>query len=282
MISTYREWKIEGISALSGNVGVEKTTENALKIVDAIGLNAEVFKGASRPLVRKAHAAYKIHGYDGLGDSTIKYYSHKLSEEYGPLAMINAAKRNSDMWILATGPLTDIAIAIILEPNFPKIIKGLVIMGGAYHLNTYGVGNITENSEFNIWADPEAANIVLRSFEGATLVGLDITANPSVWINRDEIFKLKKTTRSIILHDITRKYINAYGAFIPHDPVAAYYLVEPGNFKTKKYCVKINRGRMRGMTSIFSLSDNCKAANIVTDIDAKSFKSAFFNAMETE
>lgn len=281
MISAYNQWKIVGINALSGNVEVEKTTENALKIVEAIGVDTEVFKGASRPLVKEAHAAYSVHGHDGLGDSSLKCQSHKLSEEYGPIAMINAARKNKDMWILATGPLTDIAIAVILEPNFPKMIGRLVIMGGAYNLNPYGVGNVTKHSEFNIWADPEAADIVLRSFEGAVLIGLDITADPKVWISRDEILKLKKTTRSVILDAITRKFISTYGAFIPHDPVAAYYILEPESFKTEKYCIKVNTGKFRGMTSVYNSAVNCKAVNVATDIDAKSFKNAFLKAMET-
>ncbi|MGC8662122.1 MAG: nucleoside hydrolase [Nitrososphaeria archaeon] len=281
MISAHHQWKIAGITALSGNVEVEKTTQNALKIAEAIGVDTEVFKGASRPLVKEAHAAYNVHGHDGLGDSALKCHSHKLSEEYGPIAMIDAARKNRDMWILATGPLTDIAIATILEPSFPKMIGGLVVMGGAYHLNPYGAGNVTRHSEFNIWADPEAADIVFRSFEGAVLIGLDITADPKIWISKDEIAGLKKTARSVILDVITRKFISAYGAFIPHDPVAAYYILEPESFKTQKYCVKVNTSKFRGMTSVHSISDNCKAVNVATHIDAKSFKSAFLKAMET-
>ncbi len=283
MISAYNnKWKIAGISALSGNVEVEKTAENALKIADIIGLECDVYKGASRPLIKKAHAAYKIHGRDGLGDSQLKHFSKRLSDEYGPVAMIKAAKKYVNIWVLATGPLTDIAIATILEPNFPKMIGGLVVMGGAFNLNKYGGGNQTRYAEFNIWADPEAADIVFKSYKYATIIGLDVTANPQTWIKREEIVNLKKTRRSGVLHEITKHHIDAYGAFVPHDPIAAYYLIEPDNFETEEHCIKVNLSRPRGRTSIIEPLDDCNKVKIATYVNSKSFKGSFFNAMETE
>jgi len=283
MISAYdNKWKIAGISAVYGNVEVEKTAQNALKIADIIGLKCDVFKGASRPLSKDARAAYRVHGMDGLGNSQLKLPSKALSDEYGPIAMIKAAKKYNNMWVLATGPLTDIAIATILEPNFPKIIGGLAVMGGAYNLNEYGVGNQTKYAEFNIWSDPEAADIVFKSFKGAAFIGLDITANPQTWIKWEEIINLKKTGRSEILKKITRHHIEAYGAFIPHDPVAAYYLIDPNNFTMEAHCVEVSLNRPRGRTSIIESQGNCNEVKIATHLNSKSFKSSFFKAMEKE
>lgn len=278
MISAHPEWKIEGIAAVSGNVEVEKGAENALKIVDAIGIDSEVFRGASRPLVKEAHFAYGVHGRDGLGGIALNRGARKLSDQYGPIAMIEAARKNSKMRVLATGPLTNIAITAILEPDFPGMIGGLVIMGGAYNLSKYGKGNVTKHSEFNIWADPEAAAMVFSLFRDAAVIGLDITADPRVWISRDEIEKLRQTKRSAILRGMTRKFVNSYGAFVPHDPIAAYYLLDPGSFKTERHCIEVSTGRFRGMTTACACPD--KLENIATSLDAGSFRSAFLKAME--
>jgi len=281
MLSAFSELEIMGISTVSGNVEVEKTTANAMKIVEALELNVEVFKGASRPLAKRARHAYIVHGKDGLGDTNLELHNTKsLSNKYGPIAMIESAKENKDLWLLATGPLTNLAIATILEPDFPKMLKGLVVMGGAFNLTKYGVGNVTRFAEFNIWFDPEAAKIVSTSFDNATFIGLDVTANPKVWISKNEIDNLKETKRSSILRKIVKNYIKSYDSFVPHDPIAAYYLINPESFQIEDHCIKVKTGRFRGMTTVDNYSENCKKSRIATDVDADLFKNAFLKSME--
>lgn len=280
MLSVFTEWEIMGISTVSGNVEVEKTTVNAIKIVDALGLDVGVFKGASRPLAKRAQHAYRVHGKDGLGDIDLECHTKSLSNKYGPIAMIDSAKENKDLWLLATGPLTNVSIATILEPDFPKMIKGLVVMGGAFNLNRFGVGNVTRFAEFNIWFDPEAAKIVSRSFDNAVFIGLDVTANPRVWISKNGINNLKEAKRSSVLRSIVKKYIKSYGAFVPHDPIAAYYLINPESFQIEEHCIKVNTGRFRGMTSVGNYSENCTKSRIATGVDAVMFKNAFLKSME--
>lgn len=280
MLSAFAEWEIMGISTVSGNVEVEKTAANAMKIVEALELNVEVFKGASRPLVKRAHHAYRVHGKDGLGDIDLEFHTKSLSNKYGPIAMIESAKENKDLWLLATGPLTNVSIATILEPDFPKMLKGLVVMGGAFNLSKYGVGNITRFAEFNMWFDPEAAKIVSRSFDNVTFIGLDVTANPKVWISKNEIDNLKEAKRSSILRSIVKKYIKSYGSFVPHDPIAAYYLINPESFQIEEHCIKVKTGRFRGMTALDNYSEDCKKSRIATDVNTDMFKNTFLKSME--
>ncbi|MGC8665050.1 MAG: nucleoside hydrolase, partial [Nitrososphaeria archaeon] len=109
---------------------------------------------------------------------------------------------------------------------------------------------------------------------------LDVTANPKVWISKNEINNLKETKRSSVLRSIVRKYIEIYGAFVPHDPIAAYYLINPESFQIEKHCVKIKTGKFRGMTSVDNSSENCTKSSIAIDVDAAMFKNAFLKSME--
>jgi pyrimidine-specific ribonucleoside hydrolase len=163
--------EILGISTVSGNVEIEKTTENALKICDLVGLNnIEVAKGASEPLVRLRETAPSIHGESGLDGPEFPEPSRSWSDKHGSDMIISKVKQSEKpVTIVATGPLTNVALALTKRPEIKENIEEIVIMGGG----TFG--NWTPTAEFNIWADPEAAKKVFDSGLPITVMGLDIT-----------------------------------------------------------------------------------------------------------
>lgn len=165
-------WDVVGLTAVAGNVPVELTAQNAVKISTMAEKEIPVYLGASDPLYRDRRTAELVHGKNGLGDidfpSAYEVEANESAVEY----LIRASKEyGKDLEIIALGPMTNLAQAIMSDPKFAKRIKKLTFMGGAVN-----GGNATPEAEFNIYADPEAARIVFESgIDNITMVGLDVT-----------------------------------------------------------------------------------------------------------
>lgn len=169
------EIELLAASTLAGNVDVGQTTRNTLTVLDWFGATElPVHRGASRPLARPLHTAERYHGSDGLGESGLEPSQRPVGPDRGPAAMIRLARsRPGDITLVCVGPLTNLAIALNVEPSLPDLVAGLVIMGGAYHVP----GNTTPQAEFNIYCDPEAAAQVFEvaeRFKRFTAIGLDV------------------------------------------------------------------------------------------------------------
>lgn len=168
------EIELIGVSTLAGNVGVDRTTQNTLRVLDWLGAGeVPVYRGASRPLVRPIMDAVYFHGESGLGWADFPETTRTVGRYKGPAAMVRAAtERPGEVTLVAVGPLTNVAIALNVEPNLPKLLKRLVIMGGAYRVP----GNTKPWAEFNILADPEAAAQVFAApWNDCLAVGLDVS-----------------------------------------------------------------------------------------------------------
>ena len=161
------------VTTVAGNVELEHTTRNTLRVLDFIGArHIPVYRGMSRPLDRPLHNAAHIHGTDGLGGADIPEATRTVEALSAPQFLIDAARQSPEqLTFIFVGPLTNLAVAVALEPELPRLVKRLVIMGGAFRMP----GNTTATAEFNIFADPEAAAQVLAAGFNATWVGLDVT-----------------------------------------------------------------------------------------------------------
>src|SRR5690606_25044012 len=138
--------------------------------VQLAGADVPVHIGAERPLVREPrHAAY-IHGESGLDGPTLPPLTREPSAVPAVRAILDAAEARDDLWLVATGPLTNVSLALREDPDLAQRLQGISIMGGSY-----GPGNVTAAAEFNIWADPEAADEVFSSGARLVLAGLDLT-----------------------------------------------------------------------------------------------------------
>ncbi len=161
-----------GITTVAGNVALDKTTANALAVRDFTGLgDVPVTPGCAAPLVRPALDARNVHGDSGLGNATLppSQAAPRPGHAADYLAQAIAASPG-EITLIATGPLTNIALAVTRYPELVRQVGDFVIMGGSA-----GRGNVTPAAEFNILADPEAAAIVFGAGWTVTMVGLDVT-----------------------------------------------------------------------------------------------------------
>ena len=237
------ELRIRAITTVSGNVHVDKTSINVLKVLEAIGVSEiPVAKGMAKPLLRHLEVAEDFHGKDGLGDSDLPPPKLQLDKRHAvDLLLEETSAQPGKITVVATCPLTNIATALLREPRFAENVRELVIMGGAYGLTGYGYGNANAVAEFNIYVDPEAASIVFRSGIPLTCVGLDVTTDPKATLTMDLHRRIdrSKTDSAKIAARTTRQLITRYGLFHLHDPMAVAEVVDPSLFTTKKHHVDI-------------------------------------------
>jgi len=163
-----------GLSVAAGNVGLAHTTRNARTLVDLVKASTPVFAGCPTPLVRLSEedAAF-VHGHDGLGDVGFPEPKTAVADEHAALALLRLTREHAgEITLVALAPLTNLALALRLDPSLPQRVKHLVVMGGAVtgHGNTERVP-----AEFNIGFDPEAAHVVFESFPHFDLVDWELT-----------------------------------------------------------------------------------------------------------
>jgi purine nucleosidase len=165
---------VAAVCTVAGNHGIDTVTANARFLLGAFGTTrVPLHRGAAGPLTGEPVHATDIHGTDGLGDLT-RWNVPDIPEQPTPaaLALIDTARRHpGDTTLVALGPLTNLALALRLEPRLPALLDRVVVMGGAIH----GRGNLTLNAEFNTAADPAAADLVLASFPRLTLLSWETT-----------------------------------------------------------------------------------------------------------
>ena len=159
--------RLLGLTIAAGNVGLRHTVANALKLCEVAGVDVPVFAGCPVPLLHAADDAAYVHGQDGFGDTGYAPSSRTAQDEHAALAIIRLAREHAGRLLLVTlGPLTNLALAVRLDPELPSRIGRLVVMGGA----VTGQGNTSIPAEFNIAFDPEAADVVFRAFPKFELV----------------------------------------------------------------------------------------------------------------
>lgn len=159
--------RVLGITAVAGNVGVEQAARNALYTAELCGSNVPVFVGAAKPLGRAHQSADWFHGKDGLGDHGYPPPRRVAEKQPAVEAMVEIIEANPGLVLVTLGPLTNIALALQRNPGIAKKVSRCVIMGGAPCCE----GNVTPAAEYNIWCDPEAARMVIRSSLPVELVG---------------------------------------------------------------------------------------------------------------
>jgi ribosylpyrimidine nucleosidase len=230
------------VVATSGNQTIEHTLPNTRNVLSYLGRNdIPVYAGSHGPLLRKQVTGGHIHGTDGLGDIPFPVYPVKEEKERGVDAIIRLIMENpGEVTLVPTGPLTDVALAIRLEPEIIKNAKEIVCMGGSL---THG--NITPFAEFNFYADPEAARIVLSSGAPVTLAPLDVTTQITLDRKRLDAFE----THHGKAHDLFAKgmefYTNTCLHMIRecpamHDPCCIAYLLDKGIFKGEGHTLTID------------------------------------------
>ena len=245
---------IVGISTVAGNVPLDSATQTALYVRELCKSKAPIHVGADRPLMRDLETAQDVHGADGMGDIGLPVGGRKADSQDAVGALIEAAHRHAGKLELVTlGPLTNIAVALRRAPEIARQIKSCTVMGG---VSDY-VGNITPVSEFNIWVDPEAAEITLRSGLAIEMVGWDISRKYAVIDDNDAVsLRAIGTERARVAVDC-QKVLRAFNervsglkGFDLPDPIAMAVALRPAigtKRRTDHAAVIGGEGPTRGM-----------------------------------
>lgn len=243
---------VVGITTTHGNQSLEKTTLNARKSVELAGLtHIPIAKGLPRPLVNEPRYAPEIHGQSGLDGVELPEPTVELHPMHAVDFIIAMSHKYDDLILVPTGPLTNVAAALIKDPTLVDRIKGISWMGGSV---TYG--NATPAAEFNAFVDPEAANVVFNSGVPLKMFGLNVTRMASATVGRLDEIRAIGTEFARTIADLVEFYraslhnvFGLEGASI-HDPLAIAIFIKPELLTMREMNVKIElKGEhTRGMT----------------------------------
>ncbi len=242
--SKHPDIELLGVTVVAGNQTLPKTLRNTLNVCDHLGLGVPVYGGMSLPLVREQYVADDVHGESGLDGPVFGELHKKAEEKHAVNYLIDTLMASDgDITLVPVGPLTNIAMAMRLEPDIIPKIKEIVLMGGAV-----GLGNATPAAEFNIYADPEAAHIVFSSGVHITMMGLDLTntalADMDIIKRMEGIGnKAGKLFGDIMRFTFRSQAVNGLGAGPVHDVTAVTYLVAPELYRTQDMYVEIDTDR---------------------------------------
>lgn len=271
------ELDVRAVTTVAGNVGVDKTTANAKRVRKIIGADFPIYQGADKPMFRDLVTAAEFHGADGFGGVELPIPDETLSEEKAWDAMYRIAKEcDGELVIIAVAPLTNIGIALAKYKDFPKLVKKFVIMGGA----AVG-GNVTPAAEFNIYVDPEAADMLFCCGVPVHMCGLDVTMK--CYITPEEVKQIADfgSAQAKLFHDVLQKCMEKYmqsgnkGVAL-HDPAAVLYSVYPEMFTAEEAGVRVETkgARTLGKTVTDLYSDKQfeeQNTFVVTNVDRNAF-----------
>ena len=242
-----------GITTVAGNAPLNRTTHNALVMRELLGIDVPVHSGAARPLVAEPSPATAVHGASGLDGADLPQPARGVDSDDAVGFIIDTCRQREGTWLVAVGPLTNVALALRAAPDLGERIAGISVMGGG----TFG--NRTALAEFNIWADPEAAAAVFGFGGQLEMAGLDVThqflATPDRIDRIAGIGGQLATMFGELLTFFSSTYIGRHDdiAGAPmHDPLAVLALIAPELFERRRRHVAIETSGSltRGMTVI--------------------------------
>lgn len=274
---------VRAVTTSAGNQTPEKTLNNALRILDYIGVDVPVAQGAKRPLLRELEVAPEVHGESGLEgpeipDATSKPLDMPAIDLMRKVIMESEEK----ITLVPTGPLTNIAMLLLAYPEVKEKIEQISLMGGA----AYG-GNWTPAAEFNILVDPEAAKIVYDSGLPIIMAGLDVTHKAMIMKEEVEIIRDLDSKVGIFVAELLDFFVKFHDEVwkLPgcplHDPCAVAYLIAPEIFESKQYAVDIEtKGEFTtGMTVVDFNRQTGKEENVkvLLGVDRQKFVDMIVN-----
>ncbi len=254
MILACANLDVLGVTTIGGNCSLENVTRNALQVLDVLGQDIKVYAGCSRPLVAPLVTAPQFHGESGLdlcGGKRLPETDRTVEKMHAVDYIIETVMNNDDVTIIATGPLTNVAMALDKEPKIAERIKEISIMGGSVTF-----GNWTAAAEFNIFVDPEAASRVFNSGIHVKMSGLNLTRQCQITQEHCDRFRAMGNKAGNMAADIAEFFIEATRktAKLPsacmHDACAVAWVIDESVVKgtAMHIDVELNGKLTRGMT----------------------------------
>ncbi|KUJ80853.1 nucleoside hydrolase [Ruegeria marisrubri] len=279
-LASPEEIEVLGITAVAGNVPLPLTARNARIVCELAGrTDVPVYAGCDAPLKRKLVTAEHVHGKTGLDGPDLPDPKMELAQGHAVDFLIHTLRRHppGTVTLCPLGPLTNIATAFQKAPDIVDRVQQIVLMGGAY----FEVGNITPAAEFNIYVDPEAADIVFKSGADIVVMPLDVTHKALVTKQRNDAFRALGTRVGVAVAEMTdfferfdKEKYGSLGAPL-HDPCVTAYLIRPELFSGRHVNVEIEtRSELTlGMTVAdwWGVTDREPNALFIGDVDADGF-----------
>ncbi len=264
---------IVGVTTVGGNVGLENTTANALRLREYLGFDSvPIAAGASQPLSGDQRDAAHVHGAGGLGSVVLPDATLPVSETHAVDFIIDTLRATpGSIHLVAIGPLTNIALALQREPALARWAASFTIMGGSYTR-----GNATPTAEFNIWADPEAARVVFDADWQVTMIGLDLTlqaqANAEIVRRFSALGKLGDELIVPLATFYFDSRVDDWDGQAVHDVCAVAYVARPDLFTVvpAQVDIEVSGEFTRGMT-VVDFDPPIANALVATKLDVPGF-----------
>jgi pyrimidine-specific ribonucleoside hydrolase len=280
------EIELLGISTVAGNQTGDKTYRNALRTLTLIGRkDIPVSRGAQRPLLRELTVAPMIHGVSGLDGADLPEPAFDGDGRHAVDAIIqNVMGSQEPVTLVPTGPLTNVALALLKEPGLARAVSRIVLMGGAVHDS-----NISPAAEFNIFVDPEAAKIVFGCGAPIVMVGLDVTNKARLsFADIDEMESWKGRVSRVVAPLLrffanTNKEVFGINGAPVHDALAIAHLVRPEVITTRRMNVEIETAgeltRGRTVADVYGISGRKPNVDVAMEVNQPLFKEMLFSAI---
>ncbi len=263
------------VTTVAGNVDVFHATGNARRVLDYVGARAvPVARGAARPLLRPHRDARHVHGTDGLGGAELTSgRPGPIIDTTAPEVIVRTARRYAGtLRLVCLGPLTNLALALRLEPRLPELVERLVIMGGAFWTS----GNVTPFAEFNVWSDPEAARIVAEEPFRALWVGLDVTNRALLKRKDREVLTHGMSPEAELLVKVTHKHFARGQEGLPlHDPLALAVASAPDLVQAIPAVVKVDTSAGETAGQTVCTADVDASSLVAQEVDIERFFALF-------
>jgi inosine-uridine nucleoside N-ribohydrolase len=281
------ELELLGVTTVSGNQTLEKTTANAIRVLEFVGRgDVPVAAGADHPLVRERETAAHVHGETGLDGPALPPPERSPVDQHAVEFLADQiAASETPVTLIPTGPLTNVALLLARHPEAAARLERIVLMGGSI-----AEGNVTPAAEFNVWADPEAASRVFSSGLDVTMVGLDVTHKALMTPKHAEQLRSAGRTGTMVaeLYDffsIYHREVYGMDAAPIHDAVAVAHVVRPDLVETVERHVAVDceselcRGRT--VVDLWSRTGNAPNAHVAVDIDGDAFLELLIERLST-
>jgi len=284
--------EVLGISTVYGNSGIEYTTKNTLGLMTAFGnTSIPIYKGTTLPYLRVPKPSTDVHGVTGLGNAgLLPEPTRQVEPVHAVIALGECLMKQEDdsVYLVVTGPFTNIGLMLAIYPEAPSKIKQLVAMGGAI-----GLGNKSPASEMNIWSDPEAS---AKTFSNPGLCGklvmLPIETTHTMLATKEVLaeFHPEKSKLRQLLHNLLSAFNSAYAKTFNmplggpvHDPGCIFYILHPESCETKFVNVQIAVGGIcdgRTVCDMFGRGGDPPNVHIITKVDVPFFWRCIIEAID--
>jgi len=281
-----RQLDVRGVTVVAGNQTLDKTVNNALRVLSFAGIECEVAAGYAKPLIRPLQTAPEVHGDSGIDGPALPVSRLEVSKRHAVQLIIEEIRRSQEkITLIPLGPLTNVAAALIGAPDIKERIERIVLMGGAAY-----EGNWTPAAEFNILVDPEAASFVFDAGIPLTMIGLDVTHKAQLY--REDIERIRKLNKEVAI--MVAELLDFYSGFHKtmgftgsplHDPLAVAAVLEPDIVETRKLAVDVETGGRfttgRTVVDIFGVTGKEPQVDVAFELNRERFVEMIVEAIDS-